>query len=1029
MTLQTPSFGQLAFQQYLHYYYNKTIIKYYCNTNSYTGINPRYNILLPVQYFSITKFTIPRESGTCLNMIQVKKIARDGVHSTTNYNQKCTLMLLSNLAEPDWIPVSCNKKLLYYIICVKKVNHSTFFIQKERGRTFCKASALFVQGKCLEFISINNKLQELGTNIINNTYKNSYEKLLKVSRNILDVKQFKKLTFIFFTISESKYIPVFFLSKKLQQIAVKIFNNIYQPYFDFNYTTKSTGVASYIYNVSTRTLHYSFFECERGGFILSDFVCDFTVHCTKDSSDETNCLCSKFTYKCPQWILSKRRTMCSPLFYKSKNGICKRYNTNSIQPIYNKHAKYDKFLSKTDTKDVSTGPLFVCENNIKIDISLVNDLVPDCGQSAEDEDLLTYLLTNISSTNLCKYDEIPCIDGHIRCYTFVDVCIYQLNRFDHLTPCRNGAHLQNCSLYECNLKYKCKDSYCIFWTAVCDGKWDCPYGDDEYDNIYCRTNFNCADMFKCKSSRKICIHLGNICDKRIDCPDGDDEMYCNLIDITCPVMCQCLHYSIACSNVDATKLKNFASLQLLVSVAMFDGKVHYFSLLETLNTANVLILQKIGINEACHFHDYRKILHLDLSKNFIRNLKSRCFTYIHSIINLDLSRNNIQYFQSQSFLNLTFIKCLDLSNNELSILYREVFKLLQTIKIINMTNIKPIIREDNIFSMTNPIIIMSSEIEIICSLPGSISSHHLSGFSFCDGTFSTETIRVAIVSVIIAMFSLNVLSILLKQKENTKYNAFSVISIAINIHHFLCVLYLSTLWISSVKMPIIFIISEAYRSSFVCLATSGILLCFEMLDQSLLLYLSIIQLLTVTNPFAKKYKSPSFSFRWILIFYFISIVFSFIFTLLYKISWNTIPTSLCSFFISSFRTCTLLCFITWFIVLCQIFTIVTIVILGVTLLRKIKQVRKEFSAEKIAFQSSSIIQLVAIAIPSLICWLPMNIIYVYLLHSTSYPRLLLLWSTILILPINSLLHPIIFVINIARNILKTKRKKERLITS
>ena len=61
-----------------------------------------------------------RQGNICTNLSAVKYLARDQLqfHKTpVTSNRSCTLMLLSNLREPDWISVSCDKKLLNAIIC------------------------------------------------------------------------------------------------------------------------------------------------------------------------------------------------------------------------------------------------------------------------------------------------------------------------------------------------------------------------------------------------------------------------------------------------------------------------------------------------------------------------------------------------------------------------------------------------------------------------------------------------------------------------------------------------------------------------------------------------------------------------------------------------------------------------------------------------------------------------------------------------------------------------------------------------
>ena len=100
-----------------------------------------------------------------------------------------------------------------------------------------------------------------------------------------------------------------------------------------------------------------------------------------------------------------------------------------------------------------------------------------------------------------------------------------------MTPCRNGGHLQSCKNFECNMKFKCAESYCIPWTYVCDGKWDCPEGDDELENPACGRNVNCIHMYRCRKTNNTCLHIGNVCDGINNCPLEDDKLFCDLKDV------------------------------------------------------------------------------------------------------------------------------------------------------------------------------------------------------------------------------------------------------------------------------------------------------------------------------------------------------------------------------------------------------------------------------------------------------------------------------------------------------------------
>ena len=138
---------------------------------------------------------------------------------------------------------------------------------------------------------------------------------------------------------------------------------------------------------------------------------------------------------------------------------------------------------------------FIYNNGKEIDPALLNDLVSDCGKMAEDEAILQDNLLNHTYFPCPKEDQIPCRSGHSTCFSVTEICVYKLNSFNYLIPCRTRGHLQECQAYECNLKYKCPDSCCISFGYTCDGKWDCPHGYDGYEMVLYTAMRQCKTYF------------------------------------------------------------------------------------------------------------------------------------------------------------------------------------------------------------------------------------------------------------------------------------------------------------------------------------------------------------------------------------------------------------------------------------------------------------------------------------------------------------------------------------------------------
>ncbi len=275
------------------------------------------------------------------------------------------------------------------------------------------------------------------------------------------------------------------------------------------------------------TCHYKInntFQCISGHIISILSVCDGVLNCGQnDKSDESICSCTHDTNiknTCRLICDKSDSCKCSIMYYRTHDGKCHQYIQQS------------NIFGNTNS-----GRNFTCESQI-LDIALMNDLVSDCGESADDEHTLKDVLINHNAHECPKPSQISCRTGHNSCFDVTDICVYRLNSFKHLIPCRTGEHMEDCTDFECNLKYKCPGYYCIPFSYLCDGKWDCPDVSDERKKHNCGYNRKCKNMFHCSSSQ-ICVHFEDVCDGFMDCPLQDDEFVCTLKYVSCPMNCKC----------------------------------------------------------------------------------------------------------------------------------------------------------------------------------------------------------------------------------------------------------------------------------------------------------------------------------------------------------------------------------------------------------------------------------------------------------------------------------------------------------
>ena len=255
------------------------------------------------------------------------------------------------------------------------------------------------------------------------------------------------------------------------------------------------------------------------------------------------------------------------------------------------------------------------------------------------------LCSNLLSDLRCKdHGLLSCKHGYSKCYNLTEICNYRLDENNLLTPCMSGEHVENCRNIQCNMKFKCPGFYCIPWSYVCDGKWDCPGGYDEDKQLRCGVNRQCKYMFKCRNSQT-CIHVGDICNDQKDCAFGDDESLCSLTGSLCLSSCLCLGSAIKCYNV-RTENDLYLTSVSVYNVLLTSHCDHVFlaPLLKILKPLIVLSLTYNNLSSCDIIPGLHKMLMIDLGFNNIEHVSHDCLKYGFQIISILLNDNLISIF-------------------------------------------------------------------------------------------------------------------------------------------------------------------------------------------------------------------------------------------------------------------------------------------------------------------------------------------------------------------------------------------------
>ena len=735
---------------------------------------------------------------------QIIKSLRDKVQYAQNTlqppslaNNSCTVMVTHILTEPDWIVIPCNQQTFGMVICQVLMNETSVNrnrpLLNKTGMKTCYGNTLPFERRCIMF----RKYKQF-TNFSEWKYKHDVNTL---EINIMVLK-FTGIFMEYFTNIQHFYIWSIQFTIPIQ------FTNTYLSYrpthteyflkINWIQTKNSNPISKYdgymLFSTKPASINIpsNIFQCKDGTYIDDTSVCDGIPDCIAET-DEQNCYCNNskdlLTVGCKySYDKTSQQITCSVFYFTcllshkciTYAKICDGY----VDCLFAEDEICENEASKKTVK-ITHASTFTCsESNTTIPIYLVNDLIPDCPNSMEDEIQYYSLITNpFHIQHFCNTSqELQCIYGHSHCFPINKLCIFEFHyNTTSLKHCRNGAHLHNCTHFQCSQYFKCSMSYCTPFELICDGKWDCPQGDDEI-NCY---PFSCPNLFKCRNQTK-CLHFSKICNNINECRYRDDESWCmhgNLL--VCPKECKCFSQSIICSHLDKVLY-----YQTLISVKYFkclscnlEKNTNFFSSFQSIMFLNIkkYLSTLFCLNKNSNISTLISLKVLDISLNRLTTTRSFCFIPLKRLTVFHLQHNSISKIEGNSFYLLSSLQLLNLSCNNIKNLRNTAFNGLTSVRTIDLTFNLIIYVAGDTFKQVSPNTIHSYNL-MVCCISGSWNKCKVKqdAFSNCDNLLSKRSMSWLCWLIGILAVFLNTVSFLIhSRKFISQRNTFPTVYLAL----------------------------------------------------------------------------------------------------------------------------------------------------------------------------------------------------------------------------------------------------------
>ena len=235
-------------------------------------------------------------------------------------------------------------------------------------------------------------------------------------------------------------------------------------------------------------------------------------------------------------------------------------------------------------------------------------------------------------------------------------------------------------------------------------------------------------------------------------------------------------------------------------------------------------------------------------------------------------------------------------------------------------------------------------------------------------------------------------------------------------------MYLITIWVNDLIYGDNFSLNASkWKSSFACFTAFAFSLTFYLVSPVILCFLSFSRLMVVLFPLDNILKNKQIAIKFVTGTVGSIVIFVLLVTIALWKFYCQVPFKLCSPLIDSTDSILLIKILSWLVVCLQICATCFIPSVYGMLIRKLLQSQSNFYKGTLENKSNRLLftQIIFLITSNILCWIPSSIIYIFYIYNPNFSSLLAEWAIIIIVPINSMINPLVFTVGLTRKIVQS----------